>query len=69
MPLWLGAQEQPGFRPDRPCRPGLPEPRFFSRRVTATGLRDPETARKICAHAGMPVGYAEVITPRLAAAP
>jgi len=32
---------------------------FFSRRVTVTELRDPETSRKVCAHAGIPISEAE----------
>jgi hypothetical protein len=33
---------------------------FFSRLVTTAELRDPETVRKVCAHAGIPVDEAEV---------
>jgi hypothetical protein len=29
-------------------------PKFFSRRVTVTELRDPDTSRKVCTHAGIP---------------
>lgn len=32
---------------------------FFSRRVTITELRDPETSRKVCAHVGIPISEAE----------
>jgi hypothetical protein len=36
---------------------------FFSRRVTATELRDPETTRKICTYAGIPTDNAEAVKP------
>jgi hypothetical protein len=35
---------------------------FFSRRVTVTELRDPETTRKVCVHAGIPVSEADATT-------
>lgn len=37
-----------------PTGQGLWRSRFFSRRTTATELRDPLTSRQICAHAGIP---------------
>jgi hypothetical protein len=37
-----------------PSGQGLWVRNFFSRRVTVTELRDPETSRKVCAHAGIP---------------
>jgi hypothetical protein len=38
-----------------PSGEGLWVRNFFSRRVTVTELRDPETSRKICVHAGLPL--------------
>jgi hypothetical protein len=34
---------------------------FFSRRVTVTELRDPDTARKVCVHAGIPFDRADEV--------